>query len=210
MKKQLAVIVAILGLTSCNSEKNELSSKYADFDNMSFVYDGHLYTLGKSTLQDFLDNDVDFSETIDYDEVYECTFDGDISNQSFKCTVNDGADGFCFVNLTDRKIPKRECLLVEMWCNTTENGWKEEDKEMWERKDDKLFEFAFPCTLTGDELIENSGEPTLKKDTTELTGIPWLHYSYTKVSEEFPEFEYGFGFSICDKGVDFFQMSWLP
>ena len=37
-----------------------LSDIYADLDNRSFVLDGRLYTLGVSTLQDFIDNGAEF------------------------------------------------------------------------------------------------------------------------------------------------------
>ena len=47
-----------------------VSDKYVDFDNMSFAYHGKLYTLGKSTLQDLIDDG-----TADFNELAKSHFD---------------------------------------------------------------------------------------------------------------------------------------
>lgn len=53
----------------------ELSDKYVDFNNMSFKYNGHLMTLGVSTLQDFLDAGLEPKDN--YDKVWKNHFYGD-------------------------------------------------------------------------------------------------------------------------------------
>lgn len=104
-----------------------------------------------SRLQDFLDNGVVFAEDDDYDKIFQRKLTGDLSLDRFFYTVNDGHDAFYFVNPVDSNVPKRDCILAIVECNTFDavrNG-----------KDNK-FSFAFPLSLTKDMLFKNSGNPT--------------------------------------------------
>jgi hypothetical protein len=220
MKKRLisaVLLAAILGLAACAesdtgksvTQKQKikgLSKKYADLDNRCFIYDGHLYTLGKSKLQDVIDNGVEFTETVDYDEIFQRKLTGDLSFDIFYCAVNDGQDFFGFLNPVDLNVPKRNCILAALSCNTVENG--EENK----------FKFAFPQKLTKEELIKNSGEPT--SVFPEFEGYGVYIYKYTVPSELYPKYDSGYGFYIHEKdeylindtsyGIDFYGITWLP
>ena len=209
MKKRLVsaiMLAAVLGLAACaesdgnRTNEKKLSKKYADLDNRSFKYDGHLYTLGVSKLQDFLDNGVVFNEEDDYDKVFQRKLTGDLSFDRFYYTVNEGDDGFFFVNPVDSNVPKRDCILAIVECNSFDDVRKGKDNK---------FSFAFPLTLTKDMLFKNSGEPTGR--LPEFDGNQIYSYLYNVASENFPEHESGYNFLFYDDvtlgGV---SISWLP
>ncbi len=115
----------------------ELSDKYVDFNNMSFKYNGHLMTLGVSTLQDFLDAGLEPKDN--YDKVWKESFHGDPDEAG--CAIDYKISGLSisgihlyFCNLKEEGTPMKDCVLCYVYygeCKT--------------------------------ELTANSGEPTYKK-----------------------------------------------
>lgn len=90
--------------------KEGLSANYADLDNRCFSYDGKIYRVGETTLQDMIDNGVPFRES-------DLKNAGNNVNKSsvtdyYKVEVNrfNGMQ-FQFANFTDDDITASECVL---------------------------------------------------------------------------------------------------
>lgn len=183
----------------------ELSDKYADLDNRSFMYNGHLMTLGISTLQDFLDAGLEPEDN--YDKIWKHKYHGNPhqSGSTFDCTIRTAGGvttyiAFCKPAETD--VPMKECVLCMVKYSSFEN-------DIQDGSYSHNFEFAFPFTLTSEELKANSGEPTVKSDGS---------YYYTVVSEKFPECDTGYQFNfkyiigaetteVCLRSV---EITWAP
>ena len=179
----------------------ELSDKYVDFNNMSFKYNGHLMTLGVSTLQDFLDAGLEPKDN--YDKVWKESFHGDPDEAG--CAIDYKISGLSisgihlyFCNLKEEGTPMKDCVLCYVYygeCKT--------DKEKGAYSNN--FEFSFPYNLTADELTANSGEPTYKKGEA--------GFFYTETSTVFTDEERSIGFSF-DNNTDWtivsVSMTWTP
>ncbi|SHM85504.1 hypothetical protein [Ruminococcus flavefaciens] len=173
-----------------------LSDKYADLDNRSFIYDGHLYTLGVSTLQDMLDNGVEFTKTDNYDKIWTKQLKGQANYGTFDCTVANSRLQFTFGNPKKTEIPMKDCVICQVIYPDFESAIKRGDN-------DTKLQFAFPYTLTKDELIANSGEPTDKGNHNEVM--------YTVVSEAYPEYNSGYKFDFNPDGqISFVEIEWIP
>ncbi|MCR4796338.1 MAG: hypothetical protein K5898_14430 [Ruminococcus sp.] len=173
-----------------------LSDKYADLDNRSFIYDGHLYTLGVSTLQDMLDNGVEFTKTDNYDKIWTKQLKGQANYGTFDCTVANSRLQFTFGNPMKTEIPMKDCIICQVIYPDFESAIKRGDN-------DTKLQFAFPYTLTKDELIANSGEPTDKGNHNEVM--------YTVVSEAYPEYNSGYKFDFNPDGqISFVEIEWIP
>ena len=174
----------------------ELSDKYADLDNRSFMYDGHLYTLGVSTLHDMLDNCVEFTETDNYDKIWTKQLKGQVNYGTFDCTVANSRLQFTFGNPMKTEIPMKDCIICQVIYPDFESAIKRGDN-------DTKLQFAFPYTLTKDELIANSGEPTAKGSQNEVM--------YTVVSEAYPQYDSGYKFDFNPDGkISYVEIEWIP
>ena len=173
-----------------------LSDKYADLDNRSFIYDGHLYTLGVSTLQDMLDNGVEFTKADNYDKIWTKQLKGQANYGTFDCTVANSRLQFTFGNPMKTEIPMKDCIICQVIYPDFESAIKRGDN-------DTKLQFAFPYTLTKDELIANSGEPTDKGNHNEVM--------YTVVSEAYPEYNSGYKFHFNPDGqISLVEIEWIP
>lgn len=179
----------------------ELSDKYVDFNNMSFKYNGHLMTLGVSTLQDFLDAGLEPKDN--YDKVWKESFHGDPDEAG--CAIDYKISGLSisgihlyFCNLKEEGTPMKDCVLCYVYygeCKT--------DKEKGAYSNN--FEFSFPYNLTADELVANSGEPTFKKSENA--------FNYTETSTVFTDEERSIAFSFDNKNdwvINSVNMTWTP
>ncbi|WP_037272070.1 hypothetical protein [Ruminococcus flavefaciens] len=180
----------------------ELSDKYVDFNNMSFKYNGHLMTLGVSTLQDFLDAGLEPKDN--YDKVWKESFYGDphVAGCAIEYSVPLGnSEAYCdlyFCNLKEEGTPMKDCVL----CYICYDGSKL-DKKNGEYCNG--FEFAFPYNLTADELTANSGEPTYKEGEN--------GFFYTETSTVFTDEERSIVFSFDNKNdwtITCVNMTWTP
>lgn len=156
-----------------------VSDKYVDFDNMSFAYHGKLYTLGKSTLQDLIDDG-----TADFNELAKSHFDdmvepGERKPEYFHPYVEQmqfvGTGLHVAVyNPTDKSIPARDCVLCRVVIDIVAYPGQDRDhgdcKDIFtDEEENKQFEdyldrladevrFSFPYTLQEDELTESFPE----------------------------------------------------
>lgn len=160
-----------------------VSDKYVDFDNMSFAYHGKLYTLGKSTLQNLIDDG-----TADFNELAKSHFDDMVEpGEKASWTFNPYVDPYveqtqmvstglivAVYNPTDKSMPARDCVLCYVSVDIVaypgqdrDHGdfmdifTDEEENKQFEDYLDRLADevrFSFPYTLQEDELTESFPE----------------------------------------------------
>ena len=132
---------------------NPSGAKYVNFDDMSFYINGKKYTLGKTTLQDMIDDGVKFEE----DDLENAKNNIKSHYQSSYFKIDPGVKNGCFIwiqvfNETDSGKPANECYVNEILYKVlSDEGAKQ-----------KVITFDFPLNLTLDELKANSGEPNEK------------------------------------------------
>ena len=132
---------------------NPSGAKYVNFDDMSFYINGKKYTLGKTTLQDMIDDGVKFEE----DDLENAKNNIKSHYQSSYFKIDPGVKNGCFIwiqvfNETDSGKPANECCVNEILYKVlSDEGAKQ-----------KVITFDFPLNLTLDELKANSGEPNEK------------------------------------------------
>ena len=133
-----------------NPNPNPSGAKYVNFDDMSFYINGKKYTLGKTTLQDMIDDGVKFEE----DDLENAKNNIKSHYQSSYFKIDPGVKNGCFIwiqvfNETDSGKPANECYVNEILYKVlSDEGAKQ-----------KVITFDFPLNLTLDELKANSGEP---------------------------------------------------
>ena len=159
--------------TEANSTTAGLSSVYADLDNRSFAYNGVVYTLGVSTLQDMIDDGVPFDEE-------------DIANAGNNLSPNKQSQGFKIIlgdyysaqvymgNWTDDGKPIAECPITQIYLPVKQD------------MDNSMLTFAFPLDITEEELVANSGEPTeLREFVPEGESYSNNTYNYKRDGERY-------------------------
>ena len=150
-----------------------LSDTYADLDNRSFAVNGKVYTLGVTTLQEMIDDGVPFDSN-------------DIANANNNLNANSSSSGFRIVlgeyydaqvyvgNFTDENKTAAECPICEIYLPVDLD------------QPNDILQFAFPLTITEDELVANSGEPTDKSEYTSDDGDYQSNtYEYKKDSDKY-------------------------
>ena len=175
-----------------------LSDKYADLDNRSFIYNGHLFTLGKTTMQEMIDAGVEIKK-IGEDKLNEEKRAAKSSDDSFHKTIEGKSISFEFINVTNSAIPARDCVLCKVHLLLTDIAlWGEQ----LEAATDQGVEIAVPSRITKDELIANSGEPTRIDD--ELNRVDYL------VDSQVFNDNSGYRFFFNDGQLSEVRISWLP
>ena len=131
---------------------NPSGAKYVNFDEMNFYINGKKYTLGKTTLQDLVDDGVPFEDG------ESDNFSNNVKShyQSGYIKIKlDAKSCYCWIevfNETDSGKPMNECYVNQiLFKYLSDEGRKQ-----------TMVSFDFPLTLTIDELKANSGEPTEK------------------------------------------------
>jgi len=160
-----------------------VSDKYVDFDNMSFAYHGKLYTLGKSTLQDLIDDGTEDFNELDKSHFDDMVEPGEKASWPFNPYVDPYVEESQLVgsglrvdvyNPTDKSMPARDCVLCFVYFNIVaypplnrDHGdfmdifTDEEENKQFEDYLDRLADevrFSFPYTLQEDELTESFPE----------------------------------------------------
>ena len=161
-----------------NPNPNPSGAKYVNFDDMSFYINGKKYTLGKTTLQDMIDDGVKFEED-DLENAknnikshYQSSYfkigvpfeDGELEDAKnnlkskyqsapFKVDIGKGFSCFIYVfNDTDSGRPSNECYVNEV---TYYGSYTKGDTQ-------NILTFDFPLNVTIDDLKANAGDPTEK------------------------------------------------
>lgn len=185
-----------------------LSDNYADLENRSFAYNGKIFTLGKNTLQDLIDGGIPFKEN-------DLNNSGNNVNKnhetaSYNVDVNDWVHmQFDFLNTTDTNITEAECLLSSVrWYTNAVPLPKYDDSRndlITENLDaaTKIVGFAFPLTLTKEQLLANNSNPT---EETKFN-----HVTYKIDSEVYMGSSgYDFEFNDDTNQLENVYITWLP
>lgn len=125
----------------------ELGDKYVDLDNRSFAVNGKVYTLGVNTLQDMIDDGVPFDE----DDIANANnnLSKNTESQGFKIDLGDYYSAQVYVaNTSDDNMTTADCKLTSIYMPIDL------------KREQNVLEFAFPLTITEEELLAQAGEPT--------------------------------------------------
>lgn len=186
-----------------------LSETYADLENLSFAYDGQIYTLGKSTLQDMIDGGVPF----DPNELNNANNNVNSNYETDRYTVeiNDYVMlQVSFLNVSDSNISQSQCPLhLVRWYSIYVPQPDYEDslnQEITEKIADAAQHvcFAFPLTLTRQQLLENSSGGVEEEGASNSV-------KYQVESEVYMgESGYTFQFNKTTDQLKDVSVSWLP
>ncbi len=152
------------------------SGNFIDLDNLQFSINGKTYTLGKTTLQQLIDDGVPFRES-------------DLANANNNLNKNSQSPGFRIdlaeywsaqvyvLNDTDGNKTMAECYINEVTL------------PMKKDKTQNILTFACPQDMTIESLKASAGEPTDSRhydgdngyysDTLKYTKKPTRYYGYT-------------------------------
>ena len=159
-----------------NPNPNPTGAKYVNFDEMNFYINGKKYTLGKTTLQELVDDGVPFEEgeTDNFQNNVKSHY------QSGYIKIDTGVKNGCWFwievfNDTDSGKPMNECYVNEILFKIlNDEGAKQ-----------TLISFDFPFTLTMDELKANAGDPTEKPYHNETSSNVYDKLEWTKKGTKF-------------------------
>ena len=158
---------------------------WADFDNMSFKINGKTYTLGKTTLQEMIDDGVPFDEN-------------DLANAGNN--INPRYESSSFeIKLGERNKKASECFIDNVYM------------PIYDEPQD-ILEFNFPLTMTQEELLANSGEPDPDNIYTYQSDDSDYHsesYTYEKEAEKY----YGnssYKFEFANDVLAYVTISYTP
>lgn len=185
-----------------------LSDKYADLDNRSFAYKGKIFTVGVSTFQDLLDGGVDFKEN-------------DAANKDNNVSPNHSTEWYTidlshyshiqvqFTNVSDAPMSAKECPLQYVrWYTIYVPNFDDEERNADIKADleeaAKVVQFAFPITLTSEELLANSPDYTEYKE-----GFNQYNYK-TESSKYIRDTGYEFSFDKDTDQLKDMNITWLP
>ena len=132
------------------AKREEFSGKVVDFDDMHFFVNGKKYTLGKSTLQEMIDDGVPFEES-DLKKV-----DQKIKKNQrqltggFRIRLDKFWSALVYVmNVEDDEKTLAESVIYRISVPSLDQNYKNEAN----------LTFDFPLNLTMDELVKAAGEP---------------------------------------------------
>ncbi len=155
-----------------SSASSSLGEKYVDYDNRSFEINGKVYTLGKTTLQEMIDDGVPFEEN-------------DLANANNNLNKNTESQAFSIElgeyysaqvsvgNYSGENMKIADCTLSEIYLPVKQD------------QDQDILSFAFPLTITEDELVKNAGEATDKSNYDGGDDYKTVTYKYQKDSEKY-------------------------
>lgn len=171
---------------------------WADFDNMSFKINGKTYTLGKTTLQELIDDGVPFDEN-------------DLANAGNNINPRYESSSF------EIKLGERSFAQVRVLNDSSDNKKASECfidnvyMPIYDEPQD-ILEFNFPLTMTQEELLANSGEPDPDNIFTYQSDDSDYHsesYTYEKEAEKY----YGnssYKFEFANDVLAYVTISYTP
>ena len=173
----------------------DLGDTWVNLDNRSFAVNGTVYTLGVSTLQDMIDGGVPFDEE-------------DIANANNNLNSNTESQNFSIVlgeyynaqvaviNTTEENRTMAECPISSIYLPV----------DLEESND--ILTFAFPFTMTEDELLANAGEPTSKDSYSADTDYVMNTYEYKADSDKYYR-ETGYKFEFTNGELSYVTINWI-
>ena len=188
------------GGSETNANPNPTGAKYVNFDEMNFYINGKKYTLGKTTLQELVDDGVPFAEG------ESDNFNNNVKSHyqsgyiKIDCGTKNGNYFWIEVfNDTDSGKPMNECYVNQILFKIlNDEGAKQ-----------TLVTFDFPFTLTMDELKANSGEPTEKPYHNETGSNVYDKLEWTKKGTKFMN-RNRYEFSFKNGAFSEVDMTYIP
>lgn len=188
-----------------------LGDKYVDFDNRAFTYNGTIYRLGESTLKDMVDGGIPFEES-------DLNNKGNNVNKNrgtgkYNVEINDTVNLQCtFINTTKESQKEEDCLLYSVrlyYLYVPRPDYTSERNEKLAEDildSSKVVGFAFPATLTKEQLLENSSEGA------EVDESGFSTYVEYKVKAElyYGSSGYSFRFNHDTNQMEQVTIDWLP
>ena len=179
---------------------NPSGAKYVNFDEMNFYINGKKYTLGKTTLQDLIDDGVPFKDG-ELDDAKN-NLRSKYQSAPIKLKIADGWNVSVYVfNDTDAGKPMNECYVNEIYVSALSSS----------KESQNVLTFDFPFeTLTVEDLKANSGEPTEKPYHNEDDPKFVADYlEYTKQSTKFMN-RNRYKFEFYNSKLSTFYMTYIP
>ena len=169
-----------------------------NFDEMNFYINGKKYTLGKTTLQDLIDDGVPFDE----DDIADANNNLKSHYQSygFKIVLAEYYDAQVYVmNDSDEGMPMNECVINEIYLPVHNDV--EQD----------ILKFDFPISITMDELEASAGLPEDGVDHYEDDDSDYYSDTY-KYSIESTKYYGGsyYEFDFVNGEIRYIYIKWMP
>lgn len=145
--------------SSSSSEMNKTESEtvatvsgftaktYADTDNMEFSINGKVYKLGETTLQTLINDGVPFEEKS------LANIENNVNPNSAAPTFHITLDNYWTLQVNVVNFTESPALAKDLPISDIYYPHKTD-------KEQSILKFAFPTTITVDDLKANSGEPT--------------------------------------------------
>lgn len=172
------------------------SGSYVNLDNMQFSINGKTYTLGKTTLQEMIDDGVPFEED-------------DLANANNNLNKNSQSQGFRIVlgeywtaqvyamNDTDSNKTAAECYVSEVYLPMKKDATQD------------ILTFAFPLDMTMDQLKANAGEPTEERHYDGDNDYYSDTLEYTRESTKYIG-DSGYSFEFTNGKLNYITIEYLP
>ena len=150
-----------------------LSSTYADLNNRSFMIDNNIFTVGKSTFNDFVKaNLIKEDDLSKKDNV----INADTESEYFSIELTDTYSIMVyFANYTSSNDSLKNCVLNDAYFSSLDYNSEGLNR----------VKFAFPLSLTEKDLVANSGEPTSDVRKYEETDYKSATYEYKQSSNNY-------------------------
>ncbi len=192
-----------VGATATNSADGEDASvdinankRYVNLDDLHFYVNGKKYTLGKTTLQEMIDDGVPFND----DDIANAGNNLNSSTESggFKITLAEYCSAQVYVlNDTDENKKASECYISKIYLPTRqENG-------------QKILTFEFSTSVTEEEIRDNAGTPTKESQYDGDNGYVSRKIEYTRESERYIG-DYGYTFEFVNGELQYITIDYLP
>lgn len=183
------------------AKREEFSGKVVDFDDMHFYVKGKKYTLGKSTLQEMIDDGVPFEES-DLKKV-----DQKIKKNQrqltggFRIRLDKFWSALVYVmNVEDDEKTLAESVIYRISVPSLDQNYKNEAN----------LTFDFPLNITMDELVKNAGEPAEgNKKHNDYDNYHTDTFSYKQKSKKFLGSK-AFNFDFKNDVLNKVELDYIP
>ena len=173
----------------------DLGDKWVNMGTRSFAVNGTVYTLGVNTLQDMIDDGVPFDE----DDIANANnnLNSNTESQNFSIVLGEYYNAqVAVVNTSGENKTIAECPISSIYLPV----------DLEESND--ILTFAFPFTMTEDELLANAGEPTSKDSYSADTDYVMNTYEYKAQSDKYYR-ETGYKFEFTNGTLSYVTISWI-
>ena len=175
--------------------KNKSTKSFIDYDNRKLMINGHTYTLGKTTLQEMIDDGVVFDDDFAYRA--NNIVDADKSD-SGTIVLGDNWNAYVHFSNFEENTTKtlKDCVLSAVYFTV------KEDREQ------KIIEFPFSLKMTENKLKKTAGKPTYtSKNKFDDQKIKRYEYK-TKSKSHY--MDSGYSFEFVNGKLKYIVMDWTP